>query len=140
MIPALLLLAVGLVMLPRVLEFAGHSWEMLLFPWQIDYDEGVNLNAAWLLSHGANIYKPNTPDHFISALYPPLFYITQCRGDQALGRELMERAAAGADRFHRGRGGAMDMGLRRNKATPGGPGSDVNLVLPRSRLYLEYFL
>lgn len=74
-LPALLLTAVGLVMLPKALEFAGHSWEVLLFPWQIDYDEGVNLNASWLLSRGVNIYKPNTADHFISALYPPLFYM-----------------------------------------------------------------
>lgn len=67
-------LVVGLALLPRVWEFAQHSWEMLFFPWQIDYDEGVNLNASWLLSQGVNIYSPNPPGHFVSALYPPLMY------------------------------------------------------------------
>ena len=41
----------------------------------MDYDEGVNLHAAWLLAHGDNIYLPNPPDRFISAPYPPLMYL-----------------------------------------------------------------
>jgi hypothetical protein len=68
-------LLVALVILPAVVEFARYSWGAVWFPWQIDYDEGVNLNASWLLSRGVNIYRPNPPDHFVSALYPPLFYI-----------------------------------------------------------------
>ena len=62
--------------------------------WQIDYDEGVNLHAAWLLAHGANIYLPNPPDRFISAPYPPLLYLltvprSVLGGIQLLGPRLL---------------------------------------------------
>ncbi|HEX8229830.1 MAG TPA: hypothetical protein VF826_11035 [Chloroflexia bacterium] len=84
--PAVLLVALAL--LPALVEFARHSWGVLWFPWQIDYDEGVNLNASWLLSRGVNIYRPNPPDHFVSALYPPLFYILNGAGIQLAGLNL----------------------------------------------------
>ena len=85
---ALVVLLVALVLLPAVVEFARHSWDVVWFPWQIDYDEGVNLNASWLLSRGVNIYNPNPPDHFISALYPPLFYVVQAASIQFWGLNL----------------------------------------------------
>jgi hypothetical protein len=59
---------------PRLLDYAQHSWDAVRFPWQIDFDEGINLNASWLLSQGVNIYRPNPPDHFISSMYPPLYF------------------------------------------------------------------
>lgn len=68
-------IAVGLALLPRLLDYFGYSWSAIWFPWQIDYDEGVNINASWLLSQGFNIYGSNPPGHFVSALYSPLFYI-----------------------------------------------------------------
>jgi hypothetical protein len=82
------LLVVALFLVPAVVEFARHSWEVLWFPWQIDYDEGVNLNASWLLSRGVNIYRSNAPDHFVSALYPPLFYILNGAGIKLWGLNL----------------------------------------------------
>ncbi|HEX8217942.1 MAG TPA: hypothetical protein VF914_01875 [Chloroflexia bacterium] len=82
------MLLVALALLPAVVEFVRYSWEVVWFPWQIDYDEGVNLNAAWLLSRGVNIYGPNPPDHFVSALYPPFFYVLNAAGIKLWGLNL----------------------------------------------------
>ncbi|MGI8588850.1 MAG: ArnT family glycosyltransferase [Chloroflexia bacterium] len=73
-------LAVGVLLLPvlallgRLALFAGHSAEMLAFPWEIDFDEGVILHSSWLLANGQTPYPPITADHFVSSVYPPLFY------------------------------------------------------------------
>jgi 4-amino-4-deoxy-L-arabinose transferase-like glycosyltransferase len=72
---AALCLILGLLLLPRLALFAQFTSALLTWPWQFDYDEGVNLHAAWLLAHGANIYLPNPPDRFISAPYPPALYL-----------------------------------------------------------------
>src|SRR5437870_3112541 len=79
---------VALVLLPRLIEYAQHSWDVLNFPWQLDYDEGINLNASWLLSQGVNIYHPNPPDHFISAMYPPLFFALNAAAIRLFGLGL----------------------------------------------------
>jgi len=68
-------LLVGLLLLPRLALFAQFTGSVLAWPWQFDYDEGVNLHAAWLLAHGTNIYAANPPDRFISAPYPPVLYM-----------------------------------------------------------------
>jgi hypothetical protein len=70
-LPALFLLG----LLPRVYIFAMAGISRVGWPWQIDYAEGVNLNAAYLLSQGHDIYHHNGPDGFISAPYPPLFFL-----------------------------------------------------------------
>ena len=67
--------ALGLALLPRLGLFAGFAGANLAWPWQFDYDEGVNLHAAWALGHGTNIYFANPPDHFLSAPYPPMLYV-----------------------------------------------------------------
>jgi hypothetical protein len=67
-----LLLAV--LLLSRLWSFVGYVRVVFDYPYQIDYDEGINLHAAWLLSQGQAVYAPFTPDHFVSALYTPLFY------------------------------------------------------------------
>jgi hypothetical protein len=68
-------LLIALLLVPRLVQFVTFSTGLVAWPWQMDYDEGVNLHAAWLLAHGDNIYRPNPPDRFISAPYPPLMYL-----------------------------------------------------------------
>ncbi|MEO8287628.1 MAG: hypothetical protein ABI670_14465 [Chloroflexota bacterium] len=70
-LPALFVLG----LLPRIITFVQVGISRVAWPWQIDYAEGVNLNAAYLLSQGQNIYAHNGPDGFISAPYPPLFFL-----------------------------------------------------------------
>ncbi|MDQ6694231.1 MAG: DUF2029 domain-containing protein [Chloroflexota bacterium] len=66
----------GLVLLvPRLLQFAQTSLTFLVWPWQFDYSEGVNLNATLELAAGHNIYKLADPSSFISAPYTPLYYL-----------------------------------------------------------------
>ncbi|MEI7555943.1 hypothetical protein [Candidatus Chlorohelix sp.] len=71
----LLWLALLLLLLPRLGSFFSHSWSVLNWEWQIDYDEGFNLDAAWKLSKGTNIYGQATLDRFIAAPYPPFYYL-----------------------------------------------------------------
>jgi 4-amino-4-deoxy-L-arabinose transferase-like glycosyltransferase len=63
------------VLVPGVIHFFGHSWQVLTWEWQIDFDEGFNLDASWKLANGINIYGQATPDRFIAAPYPPVYYI-----------------------------------------------------------------
>lgn len=69
------LLFVALLLLPRLVAFFDHSLRAVAYPYQLDYDEGFNLSAAWQWAQGVNIYLPNTPNHFITAAYPPLYYL-----------------------------------------------------------------
>jgi hypothetical protein len=62
-------------LLPRVLSLLGLGVSLVAWPWQFDYDEGINLNATLQLAEGRNIYRHNGPEEFISAPYPPFFYI-----------------------------------------------------------------
>ena len=72
----LLLPALGIgLLLPRLLRFGQISAGFLAWPWQFDFSEGVNLDAATLLAQGTNIYRHNGPDAFVSAPYTPLFYV-----------------------------------------------------------------
>ncbi|MEI6045352.1 MAG: hypothetical protein WCS37_13465 [Chloroflexota bacterium] len=64
-----------LVLMPRLLDFFTHSFEVLSWRWQVDYDEGLNLSASWHLSQGHNIYSNSIPERFIAAPYPPLYFI-----------------------------------------------------------------
>jgi 4-amino-4-deoxy-L-arabinose transferase-like glycosyltransferase len=63
-----------LLLLGRLGLFVTHSADMITFPWQIDFDEGVILHSSWLLAQGQTPYPPPGADHFISSVYPPLFY------------------------------------------------------------------
>lgn len=71
----LLWLLLFIVLLPGVIKFFGHSWQVLTWEWQIDFDEGFNLDASWKLANGVNIYGQALPDKFIAAPYPPVYYI-----------------------------------------------------------------
>src|SRR5687768_6683902 len=70
----ILITTLGLLF-PRLLLFAQTSGSLLSWPWQFDYDEGINLNATLQLARGYNIYRHNGPEGFLSAPYPPLFYL-----------------------------------------------------------------
>ena len=70
LVPALF----ALLLVPRLLTFAEAGASRVAWPWQIDYAEGVNLNAAHELSQGHDIYAHNGPDAFLSAPYPPVFF------------------------------------------------------------------
>lgn len=63
------------LLLPRLLLFIQVSTTFIAWPWQFDYTEGVNLNATVQLAQAHNIYQHNGPDSFISAPYPPIFYL-----------------------------------------------------------------
>lgn len=87
-LPALGIAAIAGLLLPRLLDYAQHSWQVIFFPWQLDFDEGINANASWLLSQGVNIYRPNPPDHFISSMYPPLYFALNAAAMKLWGLNL----------------------------------------------------
>lgn len=70
-----LALSVIALLLPRLLLFMQVTTTFISWPWQFDYTEGVNLNATMQLAQGQNIYRHNGPEAFISAPYPPIFYL-----------------------------------------------------------------
>lgn len=71
----LLLVAPLLALLPLVWQLLAHAMAVLTYPWQIDYDEGIVLRAAWMIAQGQNPYHAPRPEAFTSATYPPLFYL-----------------------------------------------------------------
>lgn len=85
----LLWLLLLIVLLPGVIRFFGHSWQVLTWEWQIDFDEGFNLDASWKLANGVNIYGQATPDRFIAAPYPPVYYILSAVFQKVFGYGLL---------------------------------------------------
>jgi len=80
---------IGVALLPRLQDYVTYSWNALFFPWQLDYHEGANINASWLLAQNVNIYRPNTPDRFISASHPPLYFAVNAVAMKAWGLNLV---------------------------------------------------
>lgn len=78
-----------LLMLPHVLSTFQHGMAMVVFPWQVDFDEGVVLHSAYLIARGQNPYPPLQPDRFVSSTYPPFYYLLlaawQRLGDMGMG-------------------------------------------------------
>jgi hypothetical protein len=68
-------LALLVVLAPRVVEFGQYAAYTLRYRYQIDYDEGINMHAALIVSQGGSPYTPLDPNSFTSAPYPPLFYL-----------------------------------------------------------------
>lgn len=71
-------LLLGLLLLILVVRaglFLAYSLRTLLFPFPVDYDEGVILHTSLLLAHGQAIYPPLAADRFVSSAYTPLFYV-----------------------------------------------------------------
>jgi len=71
-----------------LLSFAEISTSLVAWPWQFDFDEGINLNATLQLAQGHNIYRLNGPEGFISAPYPPLLYIVNAPVSWVTGAAL----------------------------------------------------
>ncbi len=92
----LLLLAGGLLLLVgwRVADFVATSTYWLPYPFPRQGSEGLTMYEALLLRGGENIYLPLSPTRFISAPYPPLYYLLTAalldpqRPDFAAGRLL----------------------------------------------------
>ncbi|HEX2914225.1 MAG TPA: hypothetical protein VH186_25725 [Chloroflexia bacterium] len=72
-------------LLPRLADFVNHSIQVITWRYQVDYDEGLNLSAAWHLSQGQNIYANSVPDHFIAAPYPFLYFLINAIGIKIWG-------------------------------------------------------
>lgn len=89
LLPRILLAITMLALLPLVWRLATHAAAVLAFPWQIDYDEGIILHAAWKLAQGQNPYHAPQPDAFTSATYPPLFYILNAAWMRLSGPTLL---------------------------------------------------
>jgi len=68
-------LALFAVLVPRLVKFGQYAVYALGYRYQIDYDEGINMHAALLVSQGRSPYTPLDPHSFVSAPYPPLFYL-----------------------------------------------------------------
>src|SRR4051794_8551481 len=75
LVGAALLLSTLVLLAGRLALFAQHSLDMVAFPWQVDFDEGVIVHSSWLLAQGHNPYPANVPDHFVSSIYPPVYYV-----------------------------------------------------------------
>ncbi len=73
----------AVALLPGLLAFLGHSFEVIGWQYQVDYDEGLNLSSALNLSQGRNIYANKIPERFIAAHYPTLYF-----GLNALGIKI----------------------------------------------------
>ncbi len=69
----LLLLLVGLVV--KAIVGALTSVEIFAHPFQLDESEGMIVAETMLIDKGTAIYTVPGPDLFISAPYPPLYYL-----------------------------------------------------------------
>jgi len=65
----------------------GTQAEIFSFPFQLDESEGMIVAETMLLSQGTNIFDPVTPDLFVAAPYPPLFYVLALPFQALLGDE-----------------------------------------------------
>ncbi|HYP41883.1 MAG TPA: hypothetical protein VEX13_16115 [Chloroflexia bacterium] len=54
---------------------AATASEMFFYPFQFDESEGMIVAETMLMDQGVGIFALPTPDLFISAPYPPLFYL-----------------------------------------------------------------
>jgi hypothetical protein len=68
-------LLAAVLMLPHVAGTLQHGIAMVNFGWQVDFDEGVVLHSAYLISHGHNPYPSLRADRFVSSTYPPIYYL-----------------------------------------------------------------
>src|SRR5436190_4415861 len=70
---ALVLLLAGLLL--KSASSAQMSASLFSYPFRFDESEGMIVAETMLLDHGVNIYNKPTPDLFVAAPYPPLFYL-----------------------------------------------------------------
>ncbi len=76
------------LLLPRLIGFLFHSFEVISWPYQVDYDEGLNLSSSWNLAQGRNIYANNVPDHFNAAPYPVIYFLLNAVSIKVWGVQL----------------------------------------------------
>ncbi|HET6312852.1 MAG TPA: hypothetical protein VFH60_03375 [Chloroflexia bacterium] len=82
---ALALLLVGLAVKSGL--SAATSAQMWAYPFQFDESEGMIVAETMLLDRGVSIFDVPGPDLFISAPYPPLFYLLNLPGQHLAGAE-----------------------------------------------------
>ncbi len=80
---ALALLALLLTL--RVLDNARIMAGLFVWPFQHDESESMIVAETLLLDHGVNIYAKLTPQQFIAAPYPPLYYLLNWPAIHLLG-------------------------------------------------------
>jgi hypothetical protein len=82
---ALVLLLAGLAV--KSAFSAATSAQMWTYPFQFDESEGMIVAETMLLDQGVLIFDVPGPDLFISAPYPPLFYLLALPGQHLAGSE-----------------------------------------------------
>lgn len=80
-----LLLIAGLA--ARVIYGVGTQVAMFNHPFQFDESEGMIVAETMLLDRGVDIFGPVTPDLFIAAPYPPVYYLLTWPVQHLLGSE-----------------------------------------------------
>lgn len=70
---ALVLLLAGLG--AKIVQSAATSTTMFTYPFQFDESEGMIVAENLLLDRGTNIFLKPTPDLFVAAPYPPVYYL-----------------------------------------------------------------
>src|SRR5437660_1122249 len=82
---SLLLLLAGLLW--KDVSSAQMSASLFAYSFQFDESEGMIVAETMLLDKGVNIYLKPTPDLFIAAPYPPLYYLLTWPVQHIVGQE-----------------------------------------------------
>lgn len=69
--------------------FLFYSVRTILFPFPIDYDEGVALHSALLLARGEALYRPLQAGEFVASQYTPLYYLLMAPVLRLIGPSLV---------------------------------------------------
>jgi hypothetical protein len=73
LLAALVLLVLGLLW--KGLDSARMSFQLFAYPYQFDESEGMIVAETGLLTRGVSIYEKPSPELFIAAPYPPVYYL-----------------------------------------------------------------
>ena len=68
--------------------FLDHAWSVVTFPYQLDYGEMPELNRAWLLAQGRQIYVDWSRPPYQMANYPPLYSAAAAAGVAFFGEQF----------------------------------------------------
>jgi 4-amino-4-deoxy-L-arabinose transferase-like glycosyltransferase len=71
------------------LKFLNHSWTVLTWDWQIDYDEGVNFNSIRKIANFDNPYHQPRLDEFTGMPYPPVYHLLVAPFFKVFGANLV---------------------------------------------------
>jgi hypothetical protein len=81
------LMALLAILLVKSIFSAATAAEMFSYPFQFDESEGMIVAETILLDSGVNIYEKPSPQLFVAAPYPPLFYLLDWPVQHLLGQE-----------------------------------------------------